>query len=248
MIGENPLQSEADRHLTERSAWQPRLPVVQDIVLTATAEIADVLLPAGGVLGESEGTVMNSRAARRTVRKALDPPGEAREDLWIIYEIARRMGHDWGEASAERPGTRSAQSLRVPLRRCPIPASKPSAGSSGRAGTRRIRPSCSSTRASGGPGASPRALFSPVDHDRRSTSSTTTSRSGSRPDAASTRTTPASSRATHLAAAARQVARYLTGGLGVDGPRGRRAGPRLLAARGVGRSASTHRSARSSRS
>jgi formate dehydrogenase major subunit len=36
------------------------------------------------------------------VHKALEPPGEAREDLWIIYELARRMGYDWGEATAER--------------------------------------------------------------------------------------------------------------------------------------------------
>ena len=35
------------------------------------------------------------------VRKALEPPGEARDDLWIIFELARRLGHDWGEASAE---------------------------------------------------------------------------------------------------------------------------------------------------
>jgi formate dehydrogenase major subunit len=102
VIGENPLQSEADRHLTERRLGSLDFIVVQDIVLTATAEIADVVLPAAASWAESEGTVTNSERRVQRVRKALDPPGEAREDLWIIYEIARRMGHDWGEASAER--------------------------------------------------------------------------------------------------------------------------------------------------
>ena len=75
--------------------------VVQDIFLTATAEIADVVLPAAAAWAETEGTVTNSERRVQRVRKALDPPGEARDDLWIIFEIARRMGHDWGEASAE---------------------------------------------------------------------------------------------------------------------------------------------------
>ena len=75
--------------------------VVQDIFLTATAEIADVVLPAAAAWAETEGTVTNSERRVQRVRKALDPPGEARDDLWIIYELARRMGHDWGEASAE---------------------------------------------------------------------------------------------------------------------------------------------------
>ena len=102
VIGENPLQSEADRHLTERRLKSLDFIVVQDILLTATAEIADVVLPATASWAESEGTVTNSERRVQRVRKALDPPGEARDDLWIIYELARRLGHDWGEASAER--------------------------------------------------------------------------------------------------------------------------------------------------
>jgi predicted molibdopterin-dependent oxidoreductase YjgC len=102
VIGENPLQSEADRHLTERRLNSLDFLVVQDIVLTATAEIADVVLPAAASWAESEGTVTNSERRVQRVRRAMDPPGEAREDLWIIYELARRMGHDWGEASAEK--------------------------------------------------------------------------------------------------------------------------------------------------
>lgn len=102
VIGENPMQSEADRHLTERRLRGLEFMVVQDIFMTATAEIADVVLPAAAAWAESEGTVTNSERRVQRVRRAMDPPGEARDDLWIIYDLARRMGHDWGEASAER--------------------------------------------------------------------------------------------------------------------------------------------------
>jgi formate dehydrogenase major subunit len=101
VLGENPLQSEADRHLTERRLMGLDLLVVQDIFLTATASIADVVLPAAAAWAESEGTVTNSERRVQRVRKALEPPGEARDDLWIVFELARRLGHDWGEPSAE---------------------------------------------------------------------------------------------------------------------------------------------------
>ena len=101
VIGENPLQSEADRELTERRLRGLEMLVVQDIFLTATAEIADVVLPAAAAWAETEGTVTNSERRVQRVRKALEPPGEARDDLWIVFELARRMGHDWGEPTAE---------------------------------------------------------------------------------------------------------------------------------------------------
>ena len=101
VIGENPLQSEADRELTERRLRGLEMLVVQDIFLTATAQIADVVLPAAAAWAETEGTVTNSERRVQRVRKALEPPGEARDDLWIIFELARRMGHDWGEPTAE---------------------------------------------------------------------------------------------------------------------------------------------------
>jgi len=102
VIGENPVQSEADQARAIRLMESLDFMVVQDLFLTATAELADVVLPAAAAWAESEGTVTNSERRVQRVRKALDPPGEARDDLWIIYELARRMGHDWGEASAER--------------------------------------------------------------------------------------------------------------------------------------------------
>ena len=86
--------------------------VVQDIFLTATAELADVVLPAGASWAESDGTVTNSERRVQRVRKALDPPGEARDDLAIIFDIARAMGHDWGEPDRGSRVGRGAQARR----------------------------------------------------------------------------------------------------------------------------------------
>ncbi len=101
VIGENPVQSEADQKRAKHLLSTRDFMVVQDIFLTATAELADVVLPAAASWAESEGTVTNSERRVQRVRKALDPPGEARDDLWIIEELARRMGSDWGWRTAE---------------------------------------------------------------------------------------------------------------------------------------------------
>jgi formate dehydrogenase major subunit len=95
VIGENPAQSEADvthaRHLLEGLDTL----VVQDIVLTKTAQMADVVLPAAASWCESEGTVTNSERRVQRVRKALDPPGAARDDIEVLLSLAARLGHDW---------------------------------------------------------------------------------------------------------------------------------------------------------
>jgi formate dehydrogenase major subunit len=101
VIGENPVQSEADQKRAKHLLSTRDFMVVQDIFLTATAELADVVLPAAAAWAESEGTVTNSERRVQRVRKALEPPGEARDDLWVIEEIARRMGADWGWQTAE---------------------------------------------------------------------------------------------------------------------------------------------------
>ncbi len=95
VIGENPLQSEADQHRATQLIEGLDLLVVQDIFLTETAQRADVVFPAAAGAFESEGTVTNSERRVQRVRKTIDPPGEAREDLKIIVDIARRLGHDW---------------------------------------------------------------------------------------------------------------------------------------------------------
>ena len=102
VIGENPAQSEADVNRTRKLLAALDFLVVQDIVMTRTAELADVVFPSAASWCETEGTVTNSERRVQRVRKALDPPGEARDDMWIIAELATRLGHDWGQPTAEQ--------------------------------------------------------------------------------------------------------------------------------------------------
>ena len=100
-IGENPVQSEADQKRAIRLLEGLDFLVVQDLFLTKTAELADVVLPATAAWAESEGTVTNSERRVQRVRKAVEPPPGARDDLAIIFDLANRMGAGWGEADPE---------------------------------------------------------------------------------------------------------------------------------------------------
>ena len=94
IMGENPALSDPDAgHAQEALAKLEHL-VVQDIFLTETACFADVVLPASA-WPEKDGTVTNTNRQVQMGRKALDMPGEARQDWWIIQEIARGIGLDW---------------------------------------------------------------------------------------------------------------------------------------------------------
>ena len=102
VFGENPAQSEADSKKTLELLEGLDFLIVQDILMTKTAELADVVLPASASWCEVDGgTVTNSERRVQLMRKALDPPGQARDDHWIIGELARRLGHDWGEPTLE---------------------------------------------------------------------------------------------------------------------------------------------------
>ena len=101
VIGENPAQGEADQQRAVRLLTGLDHLVVQDLSLTKTAQLADVVLPAAATLGEAEGTVTSSERRVQRVRKALDPPGEARDDVEIVYALAQRLGHDLGSPRAE---------------------------------------------------------------------------------------------------------------------------------------------------
>jgi predicted molibdopterin-dependent oxidoreductase YjgC len=101
IIGENPVRSEADTARARKILGGLEHFVVQDIFLTDTAEMADVVLPATATWCEAEGTVTSSERRVQRVRKALEPPPGARDDIEIICEIARRLGTDWGHPSAE---------------------------------------------------------------------------------------------------------------------------------------------------
>jgi len=101
VIGENPAQSEADQTRAEHILKSLDHLVVQDIFLTRTAELAHVVLPASSSWCEAEGTVTNSERRVQRLRKALEPPGGARDDMWIITEIGKRLGVDLGPPVAE---------------------------------------------------------------------------------------------------------------------------------------------------
>ena len=102
VIGENPAQSEADgEHARKLLGGLDHL-IVQDIFLTRTAEMADVVLPAAASWAETEGTVTSSERRVQRVRKALSPPGQARDDMAILCDLARLLGHDWGTPTSEQ--------------------------------------------------------------------------------------------------------------------------------------------------
>ena len=101
VLGENPIQSDADAHHVKHLFDRLEHVVVQDIFLTKTAEIADVVLPASASWCEAEGTVTNSERRVQRVRKALEPPGQARDDTRILIDLAARMGHRWEYGSSE---------------------------------------------------------------------------------------------------------------------------------------------------
>jgi len=102
VVGENPLQAEADQNRARHNLENLDFLVVQDIFLTKTAELAHVVLPAAAAWCESDGTVTNSERRVQRVRKAVEPPAGARDDIEIIFDLARRMGHDWGTPSSEK--------------------------------------------------------------------------------------------------------------------------------------------------
>ena len=101
VIGENPAQSEADGTRAVRLLERLDHIVVQDIFLTKTAELADVVLPAAASWCESEGTVTSSERRVQRVRKALEPPGEARDDIAILCDLARAPRPRLGTPVAE---------------------------------------------------------------------------------------------------------------------------------------------------
>jgi predicted molibdopterin-dependent oxidoreductase YjgC len=99
VIGENPASSEADKTHTEELLTGLDCLIVQDLFMTRTAELADVVFPASNAAFESDGTVTNSERRVQRVRKALDPPGSARDDIWIIGQLADRLGAGWGDVT-----------------------------------------------------------------------------------------------------------------------------------------------------
>jgi predicted molibdopterin-dependent oxidoreductase YjgC len=101
ILGENPAQSEADAVRTIDLLEGLDHLVVQDIFLTKTAELADVVFPAAVGWAETEGTVTSSERRVQRVHKALEPPGEAKDDIEIMTLLARELGYDWQDQPTE---------------------------------------------------------------------------------------------------------------------------------------------------
>ncbi|MEK9720052.1 MAG: molybdopterin dinucleotide binding domain-containing protein, partial [Quisquiliibacterium sp.] len=92
--GENPAMSDPDLNHARQALAALDFLVVQDIFPTETAMLADVVLPASA-FPEKTGSFTNTDRTVQIGRQAIDPPGDARQDLWIIQQIARRLGLDW---------------------------------------------------------------------------------------------------------------------------------------------------------
>ncbi|MFI5329343.1 MAG: molybdopterin oxidoreductase family protein, partial [Candidatus Rokuibacteriota bacterium] len=95
VVGENPLLSEPDLHHAEKAIEQLDFLVVQDLFMHETAERAHVFLPAAA-FAEKDGTFTNSERRVQRIRKAIDPPGQARADWWIACELAKRTARRLG--------------------------------------------------------------------------------------------------------------------------------------------------------
>ena len=94
IMGENPAMSDPDLNHARGALAHLECLVVQDIFLTETASYADVILPASA-WPEKDGTVTNTNRQVQMGRKALPLPGDARQDLWVIQDLAQRMGEKW---------------------------------------------------------------------------------------------------------------------------------------------------------
>ncbi len=91
LVGENPMLSEADLTHVEEALRRLDFLVVQDVFLTETARLADVVLPAAS-FAEKDGTYTNTERRVQRVRRAVQPPGDAKPDSWITCQIAKRLG------------------------------------------------------------------------------------------------------------------------------------------------------------
>src|SRR5687767_721704 len=94
VMGENPAMSDPDAHHAREALAKLDCLVVQEIFLTETCYHANVILPATA-WPEKEGTVTNTDRMVQIGRKALDAPGDAKPDLWIIQQLANRLDCDW---------------------------------------------------------------------------------------------------------------------------------------------------------
>ncbi len=90
IVGENPMTSDPDLNHVRYSLGKTEFIVLQEIFFSETGQFADVVFPATS-FAEKEGTVTNTERRIQRVRKAVEPPGEAQTDTWIVTELAKRL-------------------------------------------------------------------------------------------------------------------------------------------------------------
>ncbi len=100
IMGENPLLSDPDLQHVKKELKKLDLLITQDLFLTETAQLADVVLPVAA-FAEKEGTFTNTERRVQRVRKAIDAPGEAKTDWDVICSIASKMGYEMKYSSAK---------------------------------------------------------------------------------------------------------------------------------------------------
>jgi predicted molibdopterin-dependent oxidoreductase YjgC len=100
IVGENPVRSFPNRTLIEEALGRLQFLVVQDLFLTETARLADVVLPAAS-FAERDGTFTSMERRIQRVKKAIDPIGESRPDWQIIAELSGLMGYPMDYSSPE---------------------------------------------------------------------------------------------------------------------------------------------------
>jgi len=100
ILGEDPVMSEAHASFVRESLGKLDLLVVQEMFLSETAKLADVVLPAS-CFAEKDGTFTNTERRVQRVRKAVEPPGEAREDWRVLADISNRLGYPADYSSPE---------------------------------------------------------------------------------------------------------------------------------------------------
>lgn len=100
VFGENPVMSDPDQAHVIHALESLELLVVQDIVLTETAQYADVVFPGRAFL-EKDGTVSNTERRVQMMHRVVEPVGDSRDDWWILMQLANRMGASWDYSCPE---------------------------------------------------------------------------------------------------------------------------------------------------
>jgi formate dehydrogenase major subunit len=112
IMGENPLVTDPNLHHVEEALKNLDFLVMQDIFFTETTTLADVVLP-GAAFAEKDGTFSNTERRVQLIRKAVEPPGDAKPDWWIICELAKKLTGDKASWEYASPAAVMAEAVKI---------------------------------------------------------------------------------------------------------------------------------------